>query len=108
MKKALCVLLVTALLGATGVASQPAMAQGFQFNFGVGSGEFYDGPSRLCLSGNSSIRRAISRQGYRNIYLNVENDRRIQARATRGKWVYILDVNSCSGRILSRQRLRPA
>jgi hypothetical protein len=108
MKKALRALLLTTVLAASSGVAQPVLAQAFQFNFGFGSGEFYDGPGRLCLSGNASIRRAIARQGYKNIYLNVENDGHIQARATKGRWVYILDVNSCSGRILSRQRLRPA
>jgi hypothetical protein len=96
---------VALTLGATAMVAPPATAQFFP-NFG--GGEFYDGPMRHCLMTNSAIRRAIQRQGYTNVYLNVENERRIQSRATKGKWVYLLDVNSCSGRILARERLRPA
>ncbi len=93
------------VLVAGGMVAMPAQAQ-FSPNFG--SGEFYDGPYRLCLGMNSLIRRAIERQGYTNIYLNVEHDQRIEARATQGKWVYLLEVNACSGRVLERKRLRPA
>jgi hypothetical protein len=105
MRKLLRPAFLALALAATAATGTPAMAQ---FIPDFGEGEFYDGPFRLCLSTNYAIRRAISRQGYTNIYLNVENDRRIEARATKGKWVYLLNVNSCSGRVLSRQRLRPA
>lgn len=93
------------VLVAGGMVAMPAQAQ---FSPDFGSGEFYDGPYRLCLGMNSLIRRAIERQGYTNIYLNVEHDQRIEARATQGKWVYLLEVNACSGRVLERKRLRPA
>lgn len=69
---------------------------------------YLDGPGRVCLIGNGAIRRAIERQGYTKVYLNVQDGRRIQSRATKGKWVYLLNVNACSGRVLERQRLRPA
>ena len=69
---------------------------------------FMDGPGRVCLIGNGAIRRAIEKQGYTNVYLNVQNGRHIQSRATRGRWVYLLNVNACSGRVVERQRLRPA
>lgn len=105
MHKLLRMAVVAAALAVAPVTAQPASAQ---FFFDFGAGEFYDGPGRYCLTTNHAIRRAIARQGYSNIYLNVENDRRIQARATKGKWVYLLTVNSCSGRVLSRERLRPA
>lgn len=105
MSKLLRNLLVATALGASSLAATPSTAQ---FWPDWGDGEFYDGPYRLCLMTNSAIRRAISRQGYTDIYLNVENDQRIQARATKGNWVYILLVNSCSGRVLDRKRLRPA
>jgi hypothetical protein len=105
MNRSLRTVLTIVALTAGSLAAAPSNAQ---FMHDWGAGEFYDGPSRLCLSGNYSIRRAISRQGYSNIFLNVENDPRIEARATKGKWVYLLDVNSCSGRVLSRKRLRPA
>ena len=105
MHKLLRMIVVGAMLVAGGMVAMPAQAQ---FSPDFGAGEFYDGPFRLCLGMNSLIRRAISRQGYTNIFLNVEHDQRIEARATQGKWVYLLEVNSCSGRILERKRLRPA
>ncbi|RYE87158.1 MAG: hypothetical protein EOP19_04980 [Hyphomicrobiales bacterium] len=105
MQTMLRTILLATTLAAASVTAMPAQAQ---FYRDFGAGEFYDGPHRLCLLSNSGIRRAIARQGYTNIFLNVENDQRVQARATRGKWVYLLNVNSCSGRILERQRLRPA
>jgi len=105
MQKLLRTIALATALGAAAVTAMPAQAQFFP---DFGDGEFYDGPFRLCLTTNNSLRRAISRQGYSNIFLNVENEQRIEARATRGKWVYLLTVNSCSGRILDRQRLRPA
>lgn len=69
---------------------------------------FFSGGSRICLSGNGAIRRAIQEQGYSNVYLNVQNGRYIESRATKGKWVYLLDVDACSGRVYDRKRLRPA
>lgn len=104
-------MLVGLTLTAGGLSAMPAQAQ-FHFGFGFdrdhGAGEFYDGPTRLCLGTNHLIRQAVARQGYTNIYLNVEHDQRIEVRATKGKWVYLLEVNACSGRILERKRLRPA
>lgn len=105
MRKLIGPLVVGVALMAGGMAAMPVQAQ---FSSDFGAGEFYDGPYRMCLGMNSLIRRAIERQGYTNIYLNVEHDRRIEARATQGKWVYLLDVNACSGRVLDRKRLRPA
>jgi len=105
MQKLLRTIALATVLGAATVTAMPAQAQ---FIPDFGDGEFYDGPFRLCLMTNYSLRRAISRQGYSDIFLNVENEQRVQARATRGKWVYLLTVNTCSGRVLDRQRLRPA
>lgn len=105
MQKLLRMIVVGTVLASGGMVAMPAQAQ---FSPDYGSGEFYDGPFRLCLGMNSLLRRAIERQGYTNIYLNVEHDQRIEARATQGKWVYLLEVNSCSGRVLERKRLRPA
>ena len=105
MQRLLRTIVIATALAAGSLAAVPAQAQ---FRPDFGSGEFYDGPFRLCLGMNSLIRRAIERQGYTNVYLNVEHDQRIEARATQGKWVYLLEVNACSGRVLDRKRLRPA
>jgi hypothetical protein len=90
-------------------APPPAQAQSFHFGFGIGSDMFFERrPLRLCLLTDSQLRRAIADQGYHHIFLNVANNNRIQARATRGDWVYLLRVNACTGRILDSERLRPA
>jgi hypothetical protein len=95
-------------LGATAMTAVPSQAQGFGFSLGFG--EARPGvrlPHRLCLLTSSALRREIRRQGYTDIYLNVPINQRIQVRASRGRWVYLLTVNSCTGRILDRERLRP-
>jgi hypothetical protein len=102
-------LLAAVLLGSPSV---PAQAQTFQFGFGVGvdGGSFFDRRRLLrpCFMTDGQLRRAIRQEGYTEIFLNVANNNRIQARATRGDWVYLLRVNTCTGRIVDRERLRPA
>ena len=94
-------------LGAGTVATAlPVQAQGFSFSFGFGNDNGRFGTT-VCLT-EFQLRRAIRDQGYSNVALNVENDNRIKARATRGEWVYQLLVNACTGRILDRERLRRA
>ena len=88
-------------------AAVPAQAQSLQFNFGFGAG--FNNRHRIgCLMDltDRQIRNAVARQGYSNIYLNVANRHRIQVRATRGGWVYLLRVSTCTGAIIDRQRLR--
>lgn len=80
-----------------------------QFHFGFGIDGFGFRRPLICIElTDRQIRNAVRDQGYSNIYLNVANDHRIQVRATRGDWVYLLRVSTCTGAILSRQRLRPA
>ena len=101
---------VALALGAGTLATAlPVQAQGFSFSFGFGNdnGRFGNNFPRICLT-DFQLRRAIENQGYRNVALNVANDNRIFARATRGDWVYQLLVNACTGRILDRERLRRA
>lgn len=98
---------VATVVAASALLSVPAQAQSFGFGFGLehhGRREVL--PYRLCLLTDSALRRAIRRQGFEDIYLNVANDDRIQARASRGRWVYLLTVNACTGRILDGKRLR--
>lgn len=87
--------------------SAPANAQfGFGFGFGDRAGEVY--PQRaLCLT-DRQIREAIARRGYGNIALNVPNDRRIQVRAVRDGWVYLIDFDFCADRVRGVKALRPA
>jgi hypothetical protein len=102
--------LVALLLGTSGLGGAPAVhAQGLGFSFGFGIGNHDDDrfffPRRLCLT-DRGIREAIRDEGYRNIYLNVPIGRTVQARATRGDWVYLLRVDICTGDIVERKRLR--
>jgi hypothetical protein len=97
---------VALAMGAGALGSMPAQAQGFTFEFGFGNG-FEQRFPRLCLT-DRQLRNAIEDQGYHSVYLNVPRDNRIQAKATRGSWVYLLEVNVCSGRIIDRERLRRA
>ena len=103
MKPLIRTVLVLLCLGAAAPVAQAAGPSAF-----LGGGLFLDSPGRVCLIGNGAIRRAIQRQGYDDVYLNVQNGRYIQARATQGRWVYLLGVNACSGRVIERERLRPA
>jgi hypothetical protein len=88
-------------------AAVPASAA--QFSFGFGTDGFGFRRPLVCIElTDRQIRSAVRDQGYSNIYLNVRNDRRIQVRATRGDWVYLLRVSTCTGAILNRDRLRRA
>lgn len=112
LSRTLQAVLVAAALGASAISASPAQAHSFSFGFQFGHGDFMFGRPhlhfpRLCLT-DRQLRRAIRARGYHDIFLNVENNNRIQVRATRGRWVYLLWVNACTGRILDRERLRPA
>lgn len=105
MKSVALAVVAAAFLGA---APQPVQAQGLFFEFGFGDSLFQRLPPRPCFMSDHAIREAVRRRGYHDIYLNVANDNRIQVRATKGDWVYLLRVSTCTGRILKRERLRPA
>ncbi|MBN9311056.1 hypothetical protein [Devosia sp.] len=97
-----------AILGLA-LAASAAPAGAAQFHFGFGTDGFGFRRPLICIElTDRQIRNAVRDQGYSNIYLNVSNNRRIQVRATRGDWVYLLRVSTCTGTILSRERLRPA
>jgi hypothetical protein len=92
-------------------AAVPAQAASMSLGFGFGDGFMFGHKHRVrCVleMTESQLRRAISAQGYRNIALNVANNQRIQVRATKGEWVYLLRVSTCTGAIIERQRLRHA
>lgn len=92
---------------ALGASALPVQAQSMQFQFGFGTDGFGYRRPLICIElTDRQIRNAVRDQGYTNIYLNVRNDRRIQVRATRGDWVYLLRVSTCTGAILNRDRLR--
>lgn len=95
-----------AVLGLT-LAASTLPAGAAQFHFGFGTDGFGFRRPLVCIElTDRQIRNAVRDQGYSNIYLNVRNDRRIQVRATRGDWVYLLRVSTCTGTILDRDRLR--
>lgn len=52
------------------------------------------------------VRKLIAGKGYSQIYLNAPDSHRIQVRAARDGWVYLLSVNTCNGTIIDRERLR--
>lgn len=89
-------------------ATLPAQAASVQFHFGIGDGFGFRRPLVCIELTDRQIRNAVAAQGYTHIYLNVRNDRRIQVRATKGEWVYLLTVTTCTGAILDRDRLRRA
>lgn len=95
-----------AVIGLT-LAASTLPAGAAQFHFGFGTDGFGFRRPLVCIElTDRQIRNAVRDQGYSNIYLNVRNDRRIQVRATRGDWVYLLRVSTCTGTILDRDRLR--
>ncbi|AKR55758.1 hypothetical protein XM25_08090 [Devosia sp. H5989] len=61
----------------------------------------------LCLT-DYQVRQRVAAEGFTNIFLNAPIDRHIQVRATKGKWVYLIDYNRCRGEIVSAKRLRRA
>jgi hypothetical protein len=101
-------LIRAAVLGlALGASALPVQAQSMQFQFGFGTDGFGFRRPLICIElTDRQIRNAVRQQGYTNISLNVANNRRIQVRATRGGWVYLLRVSTCTGAILNRERLR--
>jgi len=84
--------------------AMPAQAASLHFQFGDSLG--YRRVACLIEMTDTQIRRAVAAQGYSKIYLNVADNRRIQVRATKGDWVYLLRVSTCTGTILERSRLR--
>ena len=88
----------------------PAQAAGphMTFGFGFGFGD-HDRYRPFCLPHTDfQIRRDVARAGYSHIYLNQPIGRRIEVRATKGSWVYLLSVNICTGDIVDSRRLRHA
>jgi hypothetical protein len=103
---------IAASLGATAFAVAPVQAQGFgfqvsppdsNFSFGFSVGR-PDRPNR-CIS-QRAIDEAIEDQGYRRVRITDYGRRITEARGVRGGWVYDLTVNSCSGNIIDRDRVR--
>lgn len=100
---------VTAGVLGLALAASAVPASAAQFHFGFGTDGFGFRRPVICVEMTDyQLRQAMKARGYTNVYLNVRNDHRIQVRATRGGWVYLLRVSTCTGTILDRDRLRPA
>jgi hypothetical protein len=88
------------------MASPPASAQ---FGFGIGPGMYFGDEGEdyggACLS-DYLLRQSLAKSGYSDIFMGLDNDHHVTVRASRGGVVYKLLVNSCSGKILSRERDR--
>jgi hypothetical protein len=96
-------------LGAAAIAAVPAQAAGPHLSFGFGFGLNDDDRMfpTICLERSDyQLRRDVAAKGYSNIYLNSPIHRRIEVRATKGEWVYLLEVSICTGRILESRKLR--
>lgn len=59
----------------------------------------------ICLT-DHQIRQNLARAGYTHIYLNAANGPHREARVTRGAWVYLVEMYSCTGEIYAIRRLR--
>jgi hypothetical protein len=104
MNRLVTALAMVLVLGAG--ATVPVQAQSFGIFFGDEPSDF-EQEYLICLTDNQ-IRQAVADRGYSDIALNVANGKKVQVRASKGGWVYLLDFNFCTGRIESRQQLRPA
>ncbi|MGV8856721.1 MAG: hypothetical protein ACOH2L_19055 [Devosia sp.] len=98
------VLMMAVALG--GSFAAPAQAQRLGLFFGDERSDFF--PQRISCLNDYQIRQAVAELGYRDIYLNVPNQKHIEVRASMGDWVYLLDFNYCSAQVESRTKLRPA
>jgi len=104
MNKFLAALMITLAFGAG--ATAPAQAQSLGIHFGDEPSDFF--PERITCLTDYQIREAVADLGYTDIYLNVPNKKHVEVRATKDKWVYLLDFNYCSVQVERRARLRPA
>lgn len=95
------------LIALTGV-SLPVQAQSFNFGFRFGDEQRDYYPQRASCLTDRQIREAIAGRGYSDIFLNAPDRQRIQVRATRDGWVYLLDFDFCRNRIRGATELRPA
>ena len=97
-------LVLVAVMGLGMVA--PAQAQRFGIMFGDERSDFF--PERISCMNDYEIRNAVRAFGFSQILLNVPDSMHVQVQATKGKWVYLLDFNYCTGQIESHRKLRPA
>ena len=102
MSRLIAIVLSALLLG----TAMPAQAASFGLFFGDEESDFF--PRRVTCMTDYQVRQAVAARGYSNIYLNVMTEGRVQVRATRGDWVYLLEFDYCRDRVNGVTRLRPA
>jgi hypothetical protein len=116
MKPALQGLAVLAATVALTIAAMaPASAANFSFGFGIGPGMYFGDDDEDYVPGNGAgglcftdymLRQELSRQGYGDIRLGSSEGREQDVDATRGGQRFKLEVNKCTGVVLSRRRAR--
>jgi hypothetical protein len=109
-KLATAAALAVALIAGAFVAAPVQAQPGFGFGFSFGDDDEDDFFFNRCLIrlSDRALRNAIEDQGYEDVYLNAPRGRYIQSRATDGNWVYLLEVDRCTGEVVDRERLRRA
>ena len=113
LKKIATVAALTLGLGAATLAPSAAQAQSFGFSFGNDNGRFGfqigdDNDfrhGRRCVA-TRNLDDRIEDQGYRNVRIRDYGRRTTEATGVRGGWRYALIVDTCSGRVLDRDRQR--
>lgn len=110
LKTAATAAAITIGLAATALAPAPAVAQSFGFSFGNDNAQLRfrigdDDDFRRCVSLRNLDDR-IEDQGYRRVRITDYGRRVTEATGIRGSWRYALLVNSCTGRVIDRDRLR--
>ena len=103
---ALVVVLIAGAFIAAPVQAQPGFGFGFSFGEDDDDEDIFD--RCLIRLSDRALRNAIEDQGYDDVYLNAPRGRYIQSRATRGDWVYLLEVDRCTGDVVDPERLRRA
>jgi hypothetical protein len=99
-------------LGASALTAPPAMAQGFGFQFNPPDSNFSfgfsvgrpDRPGR-CIPVRS-LDNVIADQGFRRVRVVDVGRRTTEARGVRGNWLYEIVADTCSGRVIDRDRIR--
>jgi hypothetical protein len=113
LKKAAGIATLALGVGASALIPAPAMAQSFGFSFGNDNGRFgfHIGdddnfrPGYRCVSRNR-LDDMIERQGYRHVRITDWNRRTVEAVGQRGRYLYAIEANACTGRIYDTDRLR--
>jgi hypothetical protein len=107
--------LVAATIMLTGAAVAPASAANFSFGFGIGPGMYFGDDDEDYVPGNGAgglcftdymLRKELSRQGYGDVRLGSSEGREQDVDATRDGQRFKLEVNKCTGVVLSRRRAR--